>query len=389
MRFDRHVAARLDDLARAGILRTPRLLDGRQGTAALIDGREVLVFCSNDYLGHGDHPALRAALADGAARWGASASASRLVSGTKRPHRDAESALASLVGAPSAVLFSTGYAANVGALQALVGPGDLILSDALNHASLIDGCRLSRAEVRVFPHRDLDAAAVLLAQHRRNARACLIVTDSIFSMDGDAADLVSLRALADRHDAGLLVDEAHALGIAGPAGAGLCAERGVRPDVLIGTLGKAFGLSGAFAAGSPQIAQLIENRARSYVFSTAPAPAIAAATPVAVALVRGADEARERLRLHTRTLRDALRRLGHAAIDTPSPILPILLGDPAPAMRASAALLERGIFVHGIRPPTVPEGTARLRLVPMATHSDDDVARCIDALEHVFRGGVV
>ena len=385
MSFDDHITAALLATERAGLLRTPRTIETRQGPTARIDGRDVVLLCSNNYLGHADHPALQAALSSGVQHWGAGAAASRLVSGTMPPHRAAERALADYVDLPSALLFSSGYAANLGALQALVGPGDLILSDALNHASVIDGCRLSRAHVEVYRHGDLDHAAALLRQHRSGARACLIVTDAIFSMDGDLAPVAALRRLADEHDAGLLVDEAHSLGIVGPAGAGLCAAAGIRPDALVGTLGKALGLGGAFVAGPATTVRWIENRARSFVFSTALAPALAAAIPDAVSIVRQDSHGRTTLTSHAGRLRQALRHLGLTIPESPSPIIPVVLGEPSVAMRASARLLELGVFVHGIRPPTVPSGTARLRVVPIATHSDAHLDQAIDALTTVLR----
>jgi 8-amino-7-oxononanoate synthase len=294
-------------------------------------------------------------------------------------HRAAERSLALYVRQPDAVLFSTGYAGNVGTLQGLVGRDDIIFSDALNHASLIDGARLSRAKVVVYQHGDPADLAAKLREHRHEGRAALVVTESLFSMDGDIPDLAAIAELARTHDAGLVVDEAHALGVLGPQGKGVCASLGIVPDVLLGTLGKALGTQGAFAAADAQVADLIRNRARSYVFSTAPAPALARASEAAVRLVRDADGLRERLTRHARRMREGLRELGYRVPPGESAIIPVLVGDPEPTMRLSSALLERGVFAHGIRPPTVPPGTGRLRVVPMASHTNDDIEEALAA----------
>ncbi|MBW2224158.1 MAG: aminotransferase class I/II-fold pyridoxal phosphate-dependent enzyme, partial [Deltaproteobacteria bacterium] len=258
---------------------------------------------------------------------GVGAAASRLITGTMDAHRDAEVAYADFVGTPAAVLFSTGYAANVGTVQALAGPGDVVFSDTLNHASLIDGCRLSRAKVYVYAHRDAEHLESLLREHRLRSRRALIVTDSLFSMDGTTAPLRDLEVLARRFDAGLLVDEAHALGVFGPSGRGLAAAQGVEPDVLVGTLGKSFGVAGAFVAASEEVVSLIRNRARSFVYSTAPPPLLARAAIAALTLVRGADAARESLLSHADKLRSELRLLGFEVPDGDSQILPVLIGE--------------------------------------------------------------
>jgi 8-amino-7-oxononanoate synthase len=294
-------------------------------------------------------------------------------------HREAEAALARFVGAPDAALFSTGYAANVGALQSLAGPGDLLFSDALNHASLIDGCRLSRATVHVYRHADPSHLESLLREHRSGGRRAIILSDSLFSMDGDAAPLAQLSDLAKRFDAGLFVDEAHALGVLGPSGRGLAAAVGVQPDVLVGTLGKSFGVAGAFVAGRDDLVSLVRNRARSFVYSTAPPPLIARAACAAIPLVEDANEPRRRLLNHASRLRAELRALGFDVPDGESQILPVLIGDNDRTMRLSAKLLDRGVFVQGIRPPTVPVGTARLRLTPMATHRPEHIDRALAA----------
>jgi 8-amino-7-oxononanoate synthase len=294
-------------------------------------------------------------------------------------HTEAEAAFATFAGTASAVLFSSGYAANLGTIQALVGVGDAVFSDALNHASLIDGCRLSRAEIHVYRHRDAGHLESLLRQHRGRARRALVLTDSLFSMDGVVAPVAELASTARAFDAGFLVDEAHALGVLGPAGRGVCAAEGIQPDILVGTLGKSFGVAGAFVAGHESVVSFIRNRARSFVYSTAPPPAVARAALAALPLVRDADDARTRLLSHASRLRTALREQGFEVPDTNSQILPVLIGENDRTMQLSAELLERGVFVQGIRPPTVPEGTARLRLTPMATHRAEHIDKAIAA----------
>ena len=377
--FDAHIRNALADLERRALLRAPRATDGPQGPELLVDGRSVLGFCSNDYLGLASDPRISAAARDAIADLGLGSGASRHISGTSRLHREAEERLARFVGLSSALLFSTGYAANLGAIQALVGRGDAIFSDRLNHASLIDGARLSRAQVFVFDHLDLDHLSALLVEHRSQYANALVLTESVFSMEGDLPDLRGIRALSTKHGCGLLVDEAHALGVLGPHGRGVCARDGVQPDVLIGTLGKAFGCGGAFAAGGADAVRLVQNRARSYVFSTAPPPSLAAAARSAVDLVEAADERRARVLQHAQTLRGGLTRLGYRVVPGEAPIVPVLIGPAERTMALSAALLDHGVFVHGIRPPTVPPETSRLRITPMATHTDAHIERALQA----------
>ena len=378
MGFQTQIREALSELEAAGLLRRPLQISGPQGPEVDIDGQRVLCFCSNNYLGLADHPALVDALASAQGE-GVGAAASRLISGTMDAHRDAEAAYADFLGTPAAVLFSTGYAANVGTVQALAGTGDIIFSDALNHASLIDGCRLSRANVRVYAHRNVDHLGSLLREHRPRAGRALIITDSLFSMDGVIAPLREIAELARSFDAGLMVDEAHALGVFGPNGRGLSAELGIQPDVVVGTLGKAFGVAGAFVAASEEVVSLIRNRARSFVYSTAPPPMLARAAIEALRLVREADDARHALLENASELRSQLRALGFDIPSENSQILPVLIGENNRTMQLSAELLDKGVFVQGIRPPTVPEGTARLRLTPMATHRPEHIERAIDA----------
>jgi 8-amino-7-oxononanoate synthase len=379
MAFQTQIRQALAELETAGLLRRPLRISGPQGPEIEIDGRRVLCLCSNNYLGLADHPAIVAASEASARQDGVGAGASRLITGTMGAHEEAELAFAEFIRAPAAALFSTGYAANVGTIQALVGPGDAVFSDALNHASLIDGCRLSRATVHVYSHRDVQQLESLMQEHRPRAGRALIITDSLFSMDGVTAPLRDLAAVASSFDAGLLVDEAHALGVLGPAGRGLAAAEGIEPDVIVGTLGKAFGVGGAFVAASEEIVSLLRNRARSFVYSTAPPPMNARAAIAALALVREADAARATLLAHADRLRSELRKQGFDVPTDDGHILPVLIGDNDRTMQLSAKLLDRGIFVQGIRPPTVPEGAARLRVTPMATHRPEHIERAVSA----------
>ncbi|MCA9531294.1 MAG: 8-amino-7-oxononanoate synthase [Myxococcales bacterium] len=378
---------RLDALRARRLYRSPPLVTGPQGAHLTVAGRPVIGLCSNDYLGLASDPALRAAAHRAIDLYGVGAGASRLVSGTMEAHEAAEHALAAFVEAPSARLFATGYAANVGTVQALVGPDDLIFSDALNHASLIDGCRLSRARVFVYRHADVAHLEALLRAHRGEGRRALILSDAVFSMDGDLAPVARLRALADAHDAALMVDEAHALGVIGPGGRGVCASAGVTPDALVGTLGKAFGCAGAFVTGSSELTDLLLQRARSFVFSTAPSPILAAVAVAAAERVRAADGLRAKVAGLQARLREELSGLGYEVHPGATPIVPVLIGDAEQTMRLSAAILERGVFAQGIRPPTVAAGTSRLRLVATAAHSDDDIDQVLRAFAAVKAAG--
>lgn len=377
MSFADTVARRLAELASHDLLRRPHVGSDATGRLWSEGGAPALNFSSNNYLGLAGHPRLVEVQRDALLRWGTSSSASRLVTGSLDVHRAAERAFCSFVGLPDARLFSSGYAANVGAISALVGPGDIVLSDTLNHASLIDGCRLSRATVLVYRHNDVDHVAELLRDLPADQHV-LLVTDAVFSMDGDVAPLAALADLARRHRAGLFVDEAHSLGILGPHGRGACAAEGIVPDVMTAMLGKSAGLTGALVAGSEALTSLVENRARSYVFSTAIAPALAAAVPAALSLLAEADTERERVLRHANRL---VQHLTPGAATHRSPVVSWILGEPAATMATSRRLLERGVFVRGIRPPTVPRGTSRLRIVPTALHTDDDISFLLAALD--------
>jgi 8-amino-7-oxononanoate synthase len=379
----------LDSLSQADRLRTCHLIDGSSRLHATHDGRPVVTFCSNDYLGLANHPALLAAATAAGARYGFGAGASRLVSGELSPHRELEQALAALVTLPAALLFSTGYQANLAVVTSLAGPQDLIVSDEANHASLIDGARLSRARIAIYRHCDAAAAGDALAGGPAFRRR-LLLTESLFSMDGDRAPLARLAELARQHRATLVVDEAHALGALGPGGGGLCRQTGVVPDILVGTLGKAFGCFGGFVAGSTTLRSYLVNRARTFIYTTAPPPLMAAAALAGVTLASGPEGKARRARLAANVdrLTAQLSPLPSAARpadeQTGGPIFPIRLGSDPRALRVSQQLLERGLFVPAIRPPTVPEGTARLRVTVSADHQAAEIDRLGDALREAI-----
>ena len=383
--LDESLSAALQALAKRGLLRQPRAALPPLGSELSYEGQRVLNMCSNNYLGLANHPELLRAAAELLDSMGLAAGASPLVSGTFAPHRQAEANLARWLAQGDALLFSSGYAANVGALSALAEAEDVIFSDALNHASLIDGARLSRAKVFVYRHNDASHLEALLKEERTRFRRAFVVSDAVFSMDGDLAPLPFLRRLCDAHQASLYIDEAHALGVFGPQGAGLCAAEGIEADILSGTFGKSLGLQGAFVAASPVVVEWLRQRARSYVYSTAGAPLFAALLDTSLALLRGADLRRQRLFAAAQTLQRGLLDLGFELGPTRSPILPVLVGDAEKTMRWSAQLFQQGVFVQGIRPPTVPAGSSRLRLVPTAEHSDEDLQRTLQAFAALER----
>jgi 8-amino-7-oxononanoate synthase len=378
MRIEALVQRELDGLRAAGLLRVPRVIDGAQGPLVTLDGRQALCFCSNNYLGLADHASIVAAVTKAIGALGFGACASRHITGTMRLHRELEERMASFVGLERALFFPTGYAANQGAVQALATPKTLVLSDERNHASIIDGCRLGRADVKVFRHADAEHVQELLAASRDRYELRLVVTESVFSMDGDLAPLRRLRELCDEHDAALFVDDAHALGVMGEQGRGACALLGVKPDVLTATFGKALGCSGAFVAASKSVVAWIENRARPHVFTTAPSPALPAAALAAIELVERADDRRSQLRENARVLRQGLVSLDYQVLGD-THILPLPLGAAERATQFSDKLLDLGVFVHAIRPPTVARGTSRLRITPLATHTLEQISTVLQA----------
>ncbi|MCE9584891.1 MAG: 8-amino-7-oxononanoate synthase [Planctomycetes bacterium] len=366
----------LDDAARQNRLRKIRVFEGPQGPVMRLDGREVLNFSSNDYLGYANHPEVREAAKKAIDEYGWGAGASRLVCGTQGPHAVLEREIATWLDAEDAVLFPSGAAANAGLIGAVVGRGDCVLSDEHNHASIVDGCRASGASVLVFPHADAESLEKLLvtAQGRR-----LVITDTVFSMDGDIAPVAALAAAAK--GALFAVDEAHATGVIGPGGRGVCAEAGVKPSFRMVTLSKSFGGFGALVAGSREACDMLRNFARSLMFTTGIPAAAAAAALAALRLIQNRPEDRERLAATARRLRTGLAQVGYDVAGDPRiPIAPVLIGENYAALATSEFLLSRGIFVHPIRPPAVPAGTARLRITVTASHTPAQVDRLLDAL---------
>lgn len=371
--------AELNELEAKSLRRHLEPLDTAQGPVVRIGDETLINFSSNDYLGLAAAPGLREAAKNALDQYGTGSGASRLVVGDTRAHRSLEERIARFERTEAALLFNSGYAANVGIVSALLGKEDVVFSDALNHASLIDGCRLSRAKVVIYPHGDVTALERLLRDNPGRRR--LIATDSVFSMDGDWAPLRELVDLARSHDCALLVDEAHATGVLGERGAGLCEELGVEGeiDLRMGTLGKALGVFGAYVATSRAVADLLVNRARSLVFSTSLPPMVCAAAQRAIDLNEGRPELRERLWRNIRRFSAGLERLGFPA-EPRSAIFPVVLGEPDVAMAAMAKLRERGLLVKAIRPPTVPAGTSRLRFALSAAHSEAQLDLALSVL---------
>ncbi|HYC49017.1 MAG TPA: 8-amino-7-oxononanoate synthase [Burkholderiales bacterium] len=369
------LAAELAALDSEGLRRVRRTLETPQRARVSVDGRDYIAFCSNDYLGLASHPALVEAAREGAARFGVGSGASHLVLGHSVAHAKLESALAQFVRLPAALTFSSGYMANLGLITALAGRGDAIFADRLNHASLNDAALLSRAELKRYPHLDLQALERLLRASR--ARRKLIVTDAVFSMDGDIAPVRDLLALAQTHDAWLLIDDAHGFGVLGETGRGVLehAAAGAPRIAYMATLGKAAGVYGAFVAGAPELIELLVQRARTYVYTTAPPPLLAHALTTSLELIARESWRRARLRELVTVLGKHLVPGRWRLLPSQTAIQPLVVGEPRAALALSAALAERGLLVPAIRPPTVPKGTARLRISLSADHRVEDVER--------------
>ncbi|MEE1901764.1 MULTISPECIES: 8-amino-7-oxononanoate synthase [Pseudomonas] len=382
MAFD--LAARLAERRAADLYRQRPLLESPQGPEVVVDGQRLLAFCSNDYLGLANHPEVIAAWQAGAERWGVGGGASHLVIGHSTPHHQVEEALAELTGRPRALLFSTGYMANLGAITALVGQGDTVLQDRLNHASLLDGGLLSGARFNRYLHNDPASLASRLDKAVGNT---LVVTDGVFSMDGDLADLPALADVARARGAWLMVDDAHGLGTLGTQGGGIVEHFGLGVEdvpVLIGTLGKACGTAGAFVAGSEELIEALVQFARPYIYTTSQPPALACATLKSLELLRREAWRREHLAALIRQFREGAQQIGLELMDSPTPIQPIVIGDSTQALRLSGMLRERGLLVTAIRPPTVPAGSARLRVTLSAAHSEAQVQLLLNALAECY-----
>ena len=374
------IDSEMEALRRAGLYRRLRLREGPQTARLRIEGRDVVNFGSNDYLGLAADPRLGAAVAEAIRSDGWGSGASPLVTGYSQRQRRLEERLAEFEGTEAALLFPSGFAANVGTIAALAGPGDTVFTDRKNHASLLDGCRLSRADVRVYPHNDWRKLESLLDRHRGARR--LIVTDSLFSMDGDLAPLAELADLAQRYDAMLMIDEAHATGVFGSLGRGVAEQLGLegRIPIRVGTLSKALGSIGGFVAGSRRLIEWLVNRARPYIFSTAAPAAICAAGIAALDIVGAEPQRRRELLASAQTLRAALAGQGWNVGQSASQIIPLLVGDPDRAVALSARLLDRGLLVPAIRPPTVPQGEACLRISLSYGHTAEMIARLVEKM---------
>ncbi len=383
--LDRDLADELERIDRAGLRRRLTPIDSGSDAEVAIDGERYVLLSSNNYLGLAGHPVVKEAARRAIDRYGTGTGSSRLIAGHADLHAALEAQLAAFKRTDAALVFPSGYQANVGAITTLVGPGDHVFSDELNHASIIDGCRLSRATTHVYAHCKMQSLAAALAGTPREGRR-LIVTDSVFSMDGDRAPLAELIEVAEQYHSVLMVDEAHATGVLGPRGAGLADELGVgdRIPVQMGTLGKALGSAGAYVAGSRPLVELLVNRARSFIFTTGLAPASVAAAGAALDVVAAEPERRRALADNAAHLRDGLRALGFD-VGGDTHIVPVVLGDNERTVAFSAALRRRGVLVHPIRPPTVPPGTARLRVTPMATHTRAHLDRALAAFAAAAR----
>lgn len=379
----RTLSEELTLLREQGLYRRMRRVVENRTTRVVMDGREVLLLCSNNYLGLANHPALKEASIRAVEKYGTGSGASRLVSGTMELHEELEARLAVFKGTERALIFNSGYAANTGVLPALVGKGDVVYCDRLNHASIVDGCLLSRARLVRYPHNDMATLRRLLEEKGEGARK-LIVTDGVFSMDGDLAPLPELVDLKKEFGALLMVDDAHGTGVLGTTGRGTAEHYGLQDqiDIHMGTLGKSLGSFGAFVAASGEIVDFLVNRARSFIFSTSLPPAVLASSLAALSIVDSTEGSRLRNRLtrHSAFLREGLQSAGFDTLDSETQIIPVMVGDADKTMEFSNALFDSGVYVQGIRPPTVPVGGSRLRCTLMATHEEDELASALHTI---------
>lgn len=374
-------------LTALGLKRTLRLVQGPQGPRVVMDGREVVLMCSNDYLGLANHPLVKEAAIKAIEKWGTGAGASRLVSGNMETHVILEERIREFKAAPSALLFNSGYNANMGLITALADRSTEVFSDRLNHASIVDACVLSRAKVRRYPNRDVDALEGLLKAS--TAKKKLIVTDSVFSMDGTIAPLPDIISLLERHNAMLVIDDAHATGVLGETGRGSLEHFGIgnHPSVIqMGTLGKALGSFGAFVTAEQEVIDLLISRSRPFIYTTALPPSVCAAATKAIDIIDKDQGLTKKLCENTLTVTQGLKEAGFDTMESETPIIPVKIGDNHKVMEASRKLLELGVFVQGIRPPTVPEGTSRLRVTVTASHTAKDLEKVLAAFKEIING---
>ena len=372
----------LNKLKAQNLYRVLRTVESAQGARVVIEGKELLLLCSNDYLGLANHPKVKEAAKAAIDRYGFGSGASRLVSGSMEPHCSLEEKLAEFKGTEAALLFNSGYAANTGVIAAIAGREDMIFSDKLNHASIVDGCRLSMAKVKRYRHADVGHLEELLKA--RDSGEKLVITDAVFSMDGDIAPLKEIAALAKKHSAMMMLDDAHGMGVLGAGGRGTAEELGLCPDdidIQMGTLGKALGAFGAYVAGSKELIDYLINSARPFIYSTALPPGMAAAAGAALDIVISEPERRERLKKNAAFLKNGLLGLGFDTGNTKTPIIPLMAGSAEKACSMMESLFEEGVFAQAIRPPTVPEGTARIRVTVTSEHSRSDLEMALDAFE--------
>ncbi|MDT8316595.1 MAG: 8-amino-7-oxononanoate synthase [bacterium] len=377
----------LAEIRDKGLFRLLRTVETAQGSRVRIDGREMILLCSNDYLGLANHPKVKEAAHDAIEKYGFGSGASRLISGSMTPHREFEDRFAKFKGTEAALLFNSGYAANTGVIPAITGFDDTIFSDRLNHASIVDGCRLSRADFRRYRHLDMKALERYLIYHSENNEEGgrkIIVTDGVFSMDGDIAPLDKIVALSKEYDCMLMVDDAHGTGVLGASGKGSAEHFGIATEdiyIYMGTLGKALGSYGAYVAGSRELIDYLVNKARSFIYSTSLPPAMAAAAIASIEIMEDEPERRRRLLENAALMRHGLRDIGFEIMDSHTQIIPILTGDSGIACKMMDLLMDEGVYVLAIRPPSVPEGTSRLRVTVTSEHSQDDLNKAIAAFK--------
>jgi 8-amino-7-oxononanoate synthase len=374
----------IKDLKKKGLYRQLRTIGGEQDSSVVMNGKRVLMFSSNNYLGLANHPGLKKASMDAALCYGTGSGGSRLISGNMEVHRTLEKEIALFKGTDRALLFSSGYHANVGAISALTGEGDLILSDELNHASIVDGCRLSRAEVRIYKHANMNSLKEILRRSSRFKKR-LIITDSVFSMDGDIVPLPDIVDLAEKYSALVMVDDAHGTGVLGEKGKGVIEHFGLggRVEIQMGTLGKALGSFGAYIAGSEDLIHYLVNKARSLLYTTALPPSVCGSALAALKILGEGPHLISQLRRNATYFREGLRDLGYLIPEGETPIIPLVFGDPSVTMEMAQRLFDEGVYVQGIRPPTVPDGTSRLRITLMATHTKEQLDFGLRAFEKI------
>jgi len=387
--FTDFIEQELSRLKDAGLYRHMPLIQGPQEPRVTINGREVILLCSNNYLGLANHPKVKDAAIKAIEKYGFGSGASRLVSGNMELHEELEQRIARFKDTEAALVFNSGYHANIGIIPALVGRGDVIFSDKLNHASIVDACILSRAHLIRYPHKDINLLEALLKKHetRNSHHATLIITDGIFSMDGDISPLKELSELADKYNCMLMVDDAHATGVLGSKGKGTSEHFGIdNPNrIQMGTLGKALGCFGAYIAGSRKLIDYLINKARSFIYTTSLPPSVCAASIAAIDIIEDEPQLRQNLWDRIKFFRKGLKEAGLNTMQSETQIIPILIGEADVAVRISKDLMDKGVFVQAIRPPTVPEGTSRLRITLMATHSWDDLKYALETIEETVR----